>query len=121
VVGNGNASVGSTPTFWGSDWYLRNTLSGGTAPDSFKGFENTPAGPTGCGGTWSTRTGNSPPPPSGLPSYTAMLVTSSVTKSGSVLTGTKPMIVIVHVNPGYDANPGHPATAEVLAVYCGAP
>ena len=118
VIGDGNAAIGATATFWSSQWNGANTVSGGVAPDSFKGFENNPAGPTTCGGTFSTRTGNSPPPAGTVPSYTAMLVTSLVTKSGSVITGTKPAIVVVQLNAGYSPSPGHPGTAQVLAILC---
>ena len=53
-----------------------------------------------------------------MPTYTAMLVTDRVTKSGKVITGTKPSIVIVRVNPGYSPSPGKTGTAEVLGVLC---
>jgi len=48
-----------------------------------------------------------------------MLVTSSVTKSGAVVSGTKPAIVIVKLNPGYSPSPGKTATAVVLGKLCG--
>jgi hypothetical protein len=118
VIGDGNAAIGSTATFWSSQWSAANSVSGGPAPDSFKGFSNVPAGPTVCGGTFSTTGGNSPPPPGEVPSYTAMLVTSSVGKTGNIVTGTKPAIVVVRTNPGYGPSPGHAGTAEVLAVLC---
>ena len=119
VIGDGNAATASTATFWSSEWYLRNTVSGGIAPTAFKGFANNPPGKTTCGlPNWSTGGGNSPPPASAIPDYTAMLVTGKVTKSGSVISGTKPMIVIVQVNPGYAPSPGHPGTAIVLGALC---
>jgi hypothetical protein len=118
VIGDGNASTGTTATFWSSNWSVLNTVSGGAAPTSFKGFANNPPGKTTCAGTWSTSGGNSPPPAGALPSYTAVLVTSLVTKSGAVITGSKPHIAVVRVNPGYGPNPGHPGTAEVLGLYC---
>ena len=118
VIGSGNAAIAGTATFWGSQWSTANTVGAGAAPDSFKGFSNAPAGPTTCGATWDSSGGNSPPPPSGLPSYTAMLVTDSVTKSGPTITGTKPSIVVVRTNPGYGPSPGKAGTAEVLAVLC---
>jgi hypothetical protein len=118
VIGDGSAAVGATATFWADDWYLRNAVSGGLAPDSFKGFANIPAGSTLCGGTWSTSGGNSPPPAASVPEYTAVLVTSSVTKSGATITGSKPLIVIVRVNPGYAPRPGRLGTAVVLGRLC---
>lgn len=118
VIGSGNAAINNTTTFWSSKWSTLNAPSSGAAPDSFKGFANSPAGPTTCGGTWTTSGGNSPPPPSGLPSYTAMLVTDSVTKAGPVITGTKPTIVVVQTNADYGPAPGKTGTAQVLAVLC---
>ena len=119
VIGDGNAATSGTATFWSSQWSTLNTVSGGVAPSAFKGFANNPPGKTTCGlPGWSTKGGNSPPPASTLPAYTAMLVTDRVTKSGSVISGTKPMIVIVQVNPGYAPNPGHPGTAVVLGALC---
>lgn len=118
VIGDGNATVGGTATFWHDEWYLHNSVSGGQAPAKFKGFANDPPGATTCGGTWQSLPGNSPPPTSEVPEYTALLVTSQVTKTGPTITGTKPMIVIARVNPGYSPNPGHPGTAEVLGVFC---
>lgn len=118
VIGDGSDAVGSTATFWSSDWNVLNSVSGGTAPSGFKGFSRNPAGPTTCGGTFSTRAGNSPPPSSAVPAYTALLVTALVTKDGDTITGTKPSIVVVQTNPGYDPAPGHPGTAQVLAVLC---
>ena len=109
VIGDGNAATGGTATYWSSTWYLSNTVSGGVAPNAFKGFSNIPSGPTTCGApNWSTGGGNSPPPAGTVPEYTAMLVTSSVTKSGAVISGTKPTIVIVKVNPGYSPVPVRP-------------
>src|SRR5271166_1719573 len=64
VIGDGNASVGSSVTFWGAQWWKANTLSGGLAPASFKGFADTAGSPPECGETWSTRPGDSSKPPS---------------------------------------------------------
>ena len=118
VVGDLDAGGSGTVTFWGSSWSSANHVSGGTALSSFKGFANNPAGATSCGGTWSTSPGNSPAPPGSVPSYTAMLVTNSVTQSGSTISGTKPSLVIVRTNDGYEPSPGHPGTGQVVAVLC---
>jgi hypothetical protein len=60
VIGNQDAAMGTNVEFWGSDWATANTLSGGPAPDSFKGFAATT--PQSCGGTWASRMGNSSAP-----------------------------------------------------------
>src|SRR5581483_10438508 len=38
VIGDGNAAFGSQVTFWGAQWWKDNTVSGGQAPPSFKGY-----------------------------------------------------------------------------------
>jgi len=119
VIGDGNDTVGGTATFWSDEWYLANSVSGGQAPMAFKGFSNTPSGATMCGlPNWSSRGGNSPPPAGAVPEYTAVLVTDLVTKTGRTISGTKPSIVVVRVNPGYAPNPGKAGTAEILGVLC---
>lgn len=118
VIGDGNSVTGATATFWHDSWYFQNTVSGGVAPSSFKGFANNPPGKTTCGGTWKTGPGNSPPPSAAMPSYTAVLVTDKVSKKGTTITGTKPHIAIIRVNPGYAPSPGHPGTGEVLGLLC---
>jgi hypothetical protein len=119
VIGDGNAAVGTNVTFWGAQWWKLNTLSGGDAPAAFKGFENSPSSGVACGINWSTDPGNSPPPPPGpLPAFMAVLVSSSVSQSGSTISGNTPHVVIVQTNPGYAANPGHAGTGTVIATLC---
>jgi len=118
VVGDQSAS--GAVTFWGAQWAKVNALSGGAAPNSFKGFANTlSSNPPQCGGTWSTRPGNSPPPPDApLPAFMAVLVASSANQSGPTISGNISSIVIVKTNPGYQPDPGHPGTGTVVAVLC---
>jgi hypothetical protein len=118
VIGDNNAAVGSSVTFWGAQWARDNSLSGGKAPNSFKGFAENPTTPT-CGAVWSADPGNSTPPPAGpLPDFMAVIVTSSADKSGSTISGNIVHIVIVKTNPGYEPNPGHAGTGTVVAVVC---
>jgi hypothetical protein len=118
VIGDKNSSVGTPVTFWGAQWWKDNSLSGGAAPASFKGFALNPRQP-GCGTNWSTDPGNSAPPPGGpLPAHMGVIVTGSVTKSGSRISGDTPHIVIVKTNAGYQANPGHAGTGTVEAQFC---
>lgn len=118
VIGNLNSAVGTNVTFWGAQWWKLNSLSGGAAPAAFKGFAKDPASPS-CGSGWSTDPGNSaPPPPGPLPAFMAVIVSSSISKSGSTISGNSPHIVIVQTNPGYDANPGHAGTGKVVATLC---
>ena len=116
VVGDRSA-VGPV-TFWGAQWWRLNTLSGGAAPAAFKGFASAPASPA-CGVNWTTAPGNSPPPPAGpLPALMGVIVSGSISQSGSTISGNTVHIVIVQTNPGYDANPGHAGTGTVIATYC---
>ena len=62
---------------------------------------------------------NSTPPPAGpLPAYMAVVVSSSIGKSGSAISGNTVHIVVVKTNSGYDANPGHAGTGTVVAQIC---
>jgi hypothetical protein len=123
VLGNrtvASATPSTTVTWWSSQWSSVNSLTGGAASPSFKGFAGTltPKPPV-CGGTWTTTPGNSPPPVSGIPAYMGTLVSSAITKSGNTIAGNIPKIVVVRTNPGYDTNPGHNGTGKIVATYCG--
>jgi hypothetical protein len=117
VIGDLNSAVGTPVYFWGAQWWQRNSLSGGPAPASFKGFANTPTLPA-CGTRWSTRPGNSSDPPGTIPALMAVIASSSISKSGSTISGNTPHIVVVQTNPGYAPNPGHPGTGRVVGVVC---
>jgi hypothetical protein len=118
VIGDGNSAVGTDVTFWGAQWWKLNTLSGGAAPGSFKGFALEPSTPS-CGTNWTTAPGNSPPPPAGpLPSFIGVIVASSISQSGSQISGDTVHMVVVETNPGYGSNPGHAGTGTVVAQIC---
>jgi uncharacterized repeat protein (TIGR01451 family) len=118
VIGDRNAAVGTGVTFWGARWWKLNSLSGGAAPASFKGFETTPPAVT-CGTNWTTATGNSaPPPPGPLPALMAVIVSSSIAQSGPTISGNTVHVVLVQTNPGYAPNPGHAGTGTVVAQLC---
>jgi hypothetical protein len=118
VIGNGEQAVGHDVSFWSARWSRLNTLAAGDAPAAFKGFEDTP-GTVTCGTSWSTDPGNSTPPPAGpLPSYLAVIVSSSIRKSGSSISGNTVHIVVVKTDAGYAADPGHAGTGTVVAQIC---
>jgi PKD repeat protein len=117
------AGPGTTVTWWSHSWASLNSLSGGSAPSSFKGFaadvtlpQMSP--PELCGTSFTTRPGNSPHPPDTVPAYMGVLVPSSVTQSGSTINGTWASIVVVRTDPGYQPNPGHPGTGTIVATFC---
>jgi hypothetical protein len=105
--------------WWGAQWWKNDHLSTGLAPASFKGFENSIASPW-CGETWTTRPGNSSRPPKAVAPNTlmAVIVSSKITKRGSVISGNVLHVVLVLTNPGYGPNPGHPGTGTIVATLC---
>jgi len=118
VIGDRNAVVGQSVTFWGAQWSKTNSLSARRAPASFKGFARTPSTPA-CGVAWRSGPGNSPPPPKGpLPAMMGVIVTSSAAQNGSTISGNTVHIVIVQTNPGYGSNPGHAGTGRIVSVLC---
>jgi len=119
VIGDLDAVVGNHVTFWSAQWGGLNHLSGGSAPASFKGFANcTNPNPPACGGTWQSDPGNSSGPPPSVPADITVIVSSLITKSGPIISGDIPRMVIVHTDPGYSPNPGHEGTGTVTAVVC---
>lgn len=120
VLGNQTVSSASTRlTWWSDSWSAANNVSGGGANFSFKGFAGAlSSSPPACGGTWTTSPGNSPPPVGSVPSYMGVLVTSSITKSGSTFSGNTVKIIVVLTQGGYEPNPGHPGTGTIVATYC---
>ena len=112
VIGTGNAI-----TFWGAQWAKANDLSGGSAPSAFKGFASNPPTPA-SGASWSARPGNSSPPPAAVPTYTAMIVASSITKNGLRFAGDTTHVVIVRTDPGYASDPGHTGAGVIVGVLC---
>ena len=120
VIGDLNAVIGNHVTFWGAQWAKKNSLSGGPAPSSFKGYANSPnPNPPACGGTWNSDPGNSSGPPASVSAFMTVIVSSSITKSGSMISGNIPEMVIVQTDPGYAPNPGHAGTGTVTEVVCG--
>jgi hypothetical protein len=120
VIGDGNASIGTSVTFWGAQWGKANSLSGGPAPAAFKGFANTSETPPACGTDWSTDPGNSSGPPLGpLPEFIEVIVSSHIVKSGSTISGDTQKVVKVKTDSGYADDPGHAGTGTVVKVLCG--
>ena len=107
-----------TVTFWSPQWARANPVAGGRAADTFKGYAKLPATPS-CGTAWSTDPGNSGPPPAApLPAYIAVIVTNTVTRSGSQVGGPTSHLVLVRTNPGYNPATGGAGTGTVVATIC---
>jgi len=122
VIGDLEATLLNSVSWWSNQWAQLNPMSGGPAPTTmkgFSGFEDNPLGlPPACGGSWTTDTGNATPPPPSVPEFMGVIVSSKITQSGSVVSGDIKEIVIVKNNPGYAPDPGHPGTGTVVAVVC---
>jgi hypothetical protein len=125
TIGDGNAALGTHVTFWGAQWWKLNTLSGGEAPSSFKGWVSSFPTPA-CGLAWTTGTGNSSePPPAPLPEYVDVAVAGKVTQEGSVVaSASTPRVALVKTDSsyerksGYQPDPGHEGTGTVVGVVC---
>jgi hypothetical protein len=118
VIGDQNGAVGTSVTFWGARWAALNRLTGGAPPISFKGFGANTGEPPANGNTWTTAPANSSGPPGPpLPAYMGVVVSDSITMTGSTISGDTVHIVVVKVDPGYDGDPGHAGTGTVVAVY----
>ena len=69
-------------------------------------------------GIWQSDPGNSCHPPNKVPAFINVIAASSITKSGPVINGNSPKMVIVQTDPGYGPGPGHTGTGTVTAVIC---
>ena len=111
-------SIGTNVNFWGSQWWKNNFMSGPVSngiAGSFKGYAT--EGGT-CGQNWTSRVGNSPPPPATIGEYVGIIVTTTIQKNGPNITGDILQILTVKVDPGYGPNPGHWGTGNVVSVQC---
>ncbi len=115
VIGDGNVIPATTDTYWGAQWARQNTLSGGPAPNAFKGFASSTSEPPACSVGWAARSGNSGDPPASVPSYMGVIVSSSIDKHGSTTSGDTVEIVVIKTDTGYQGNPGHAGTGTVVA------
>jgi hypothetical protein len=108
VIGDQSAVVGSSVTFWGAQWWKDDFLSGGLDTA-------TPQ----CGEVWTTRPGNSSSAPATLSDVIPVVVSSHIEQNGDVISGDTVEVALVQVDPGYEADPGHPGTGTVIGIACG--
>jgi len=127
VVGDQSAgapTIGTEVQFWGAQWAKDNSLSGGPASASFKGYADSGSVTmTGglCAGEWFTSPGNSFAPPATLTTPFVVILTSTVVKSGPVITGDVVGAVVVIPDPGYAPDPGLAGTGTIQQVLCPSP
>jgi hypothetical protein len=117
VISDQYAAVGSQVTFWGAQWWNDDPLTTGLAPAAFKGYADRAT--ADCGQNWTTDPGNSSDPPPSLSGIVPMVVSSTITKNGPVISGDTTEVVLVQVDPGYAGDPGHPGTGTVIGIVCG--
>ena len=115
VIGDGNLDLAAVDTYWGAQWAHLNTLSGGAAPDAFKGFASDTSEPPACGVGWTARPGNAGDPPAAVPAFMGVVVSTTITKKGSTTSGDTLEIVVIKTDPGYEGNPGHAGTGTLVA------
>lgn len=119
VIGDVEAhGLGANVNFWGAQWWKNNTMSGlvSSGVASFKGYATDFQG--GCGGTWTTRPGNSSNPPAVIGDDVIIIVTSKVLKNGANISGDIAQILSVHQDGGYGPNPGHAGNGVVTTILC---
>ena len=121
VIGDLNAVVGNHVTFFSRHWAEFNSLSGGPAPEDFKGFARHPdPNPAQCGGTWTSSSDSQPP--EHVPRLIIAIASSSITESESSSTtfmGDIPMLVVIATDNEDALNSDDDSkTGTVIAVIC---
>ncbi|HEY6348292.1 MAG TPA: RHS repeat-associated core domain-containing protein [Candidatus Angelobacter sp.] len=132
VAWGGNAGglhLGQDVNFWGHSW--TNQVTGGnfTGNPSFKGFADPVnqvhvcEASAGNGGPlddrcWSSKPGQSFPPPISLPAFIEVIISTAITKQGSEVFGNIAAAAVCQVdsNPPYGPDPGHPGFCKLVAV-----
>ena len=109
----GDRSASGSVTFFSNQWWRKNSLSGGPAPSSFDGYASDPRDPS-CHQRWTA--GSSNDAPDDLPDYMAVIVSSSISKSGWKITGdTARMVIVRTTGDGGLADHRHTGTGTVVA------
>ena len=123
LAGGGGFVIGSQKatgavTFWGSQWTKANGFKT-NVHSTFKGFEGQTA--PACSASWSAApaAGNSSLPPATVPSYMPVIVTGTMSQTGTAAGGDIVAVIIVRTNPGYGPDPSLTGTGTVVSVLCG--
>jgi hypothetical protein len=99
VVWGGNSPAGvvagGTYRFWGSAWKDQVTAGAYGAGDSFKGYAEVVAAD---GRSFTARTGSSGSAPASIARYISVLVSTSMTKAGSTISGNVVQRVVLRVD-----------------------
>lgn len=123
VIGDLEAVVGNHVTLYSRDWSEHNSLSGGSAPEDFKGFARHPNPiPAQCGGTWTSPTNHRP---DNVPQFVTVIASSRITETDSdesMFMGDIPILVVVETDDedGPNMNGDEEVTGTVIGIVCGA-
>jgi hypothetical protein len=103
AVGDRSATIGATVTYFGVEWTKWNALSNTAKPTPlFRGLAaHLASDPAQPGSTWSASPADEASPPSSVPSYMAVLITSRVDRSGAQISGDVTRLAVIQTNPGY--------------------
>ncbi len=114
-------AVGDPAYFWGAQWWKNNSMSGfvSNGVAAFKGYAN--ERDNFCGGTWTSRPGNSSNPPDRIPQNVLVIVTNTVNKVGSAISGNIVKLVLVNQDGTYAPNPGHSGEGPITQIVCDSP
>jgi hypothetical protein len=122
---SGWVSNGNNVNFWGSQLWKKNVFTGvNNSPASMKGYIDqapialgvNPA--TTCGKNWTSDPGNSSNPPASVPLWLIVVVSSSISQTGSTENGDIKHVAVVQVQPGYGPAPGHDGFGKVAYWLC---
>jgi hypothetical protein len=72
-----------------------------------------------CGETWTTDPGNSTDPPVSVSGTVPVAVSIQITKNGPMVSGDRPGVILVQVDPDYAGDPGHAGIGTVVRIACG--
>ena len=126
VIGDVSAGAptnGNVVNFWGSQLWKKNAFSGvNNSPAQMKGYiDNVPnyaCGAPNYPNSWTSNPGNSSNPPSTIPLYLLVVVSTAIYASGSTISGNIKHLVVVRVSPGYGPAPGHDGFGQIIATIC---
>ena len=125
----GGVHLGQDVNFWGAQWASQVTSGNFTANPSFKGFADPVnqihvcEASAGNGGPlddqcWTSKPGNSFPPPLTVPAYIEIIISNAITKQGSEIFGNIAAAAVCKVDPTpvYGPDPGHPGFCTLVDV-----
>jgi len=120
VIGNLEPhGVGATVNFWGAQWWKHNSISNSVSDGlaAFKG--NVSYADSYCGGTWTATLGSNATPVLVGNQPIAVLVTGSIERIGSTLTGDiQKILVVSQSDPIFGSRSGAAASGIVTEVAC---